>query len=140
MLTRLAEILFVQVLRAYMESSDATSRGLAGLADPNIQRSLRAIHEAPGEPWTVATLGTKAGLSRTTFSEKFHKLVGATPMQYLMAWRVEQAKVALSDPSIAIALIAERVGYKSEAAFSRAFKKLAGVGPGQYRARHRVGE
>jgi AraC-like DNA-binding protein len=139
-LTRLAEILFVQVLRAYIESSDATSRGLAGLADPNTQRSLRAIHEAPGEPWTVATLAAKAGLSRTTFSEKFHKLVGTTPMQYLMAWRIEQAKVALSDPSIAIALIAERVGYKSEAAFSRAFKNLAGVGPGQYRARHRVGE
>jgi AraC-like DNA-binding protein len=138
-LTRLAEILFVQVLRAYMESSNAPSRGLAGLADSNIKRSLRVIHEAPGEPWTVATLATKAGLSRTTFAEKFHDLVGITPMQYLMAWRVERAKAALSDPTVAIGVIAEQVGYKSEAAFSRAFKKLVGVGPGNYRMHHRVG-
>lgn len=133
-LTRLAEILFVQVLRAYMQSARPPSRGLAGLVDPNIQRSLHSMHDRPGEAWTLATLASNAGLSRTKFAQKFHALVGTTPMHYLTAWRVERAKEALADPSLPVSQIAERVGYKSEAAFSRTFKKFVGVGPGRYRA------
>lgn len=133
-LTRLAEILFVQVLRAYMASASPPSRGLAGLVDPNIRRSLHSMHDMPGESWTLATLASKAGMSRTKFAQKFHELVGTTPMHYLTAWRVERAKAALADPNLPISAVAEGVGYKSEAAFSRTFKKLVGVGPGAYRA------
>lgn len=136
-LTRLAEILFVQVLRAYMEMAKAPSRGLAGLAHPNLRRALDAIHAMPGTAWTLAGLASKAGMSRTQFATKFHELVGVTPMQYLTAWRVERAKEALGDPSLPVAAIAERVGYKSEAAFARAFKRFVGVGPGAFRARAR---
>ena len=134
-LTRLAEILFVQVLRAYMASENSPPRGLAGLVDPHIQRSLQSIHDEPGKPWTLADLASRAGLSRTTFAERFRKLVGTTPMQYLTAWRIERAKEALGDPTMTISAVAESVGYKSEAAFSRAFKTFVGMGPGAYRSK-----
>lgn len=131
--SRLSEILFIQVLRAWVEREGERAGPVAAIRDPYLGRALNRIHERPEHAWTVAALARVAGMSRTSFAERFHGLVGLTPMQYLTRWRIEKAKVALRSPKVAVRQIAQDVGYASEAAFCRAFKKYVGVGPATYR-------
>jgi AraC-like DNA-binding protein len=131
--SRLAGVLFVQIVRAYIEQSRSPPAMLAALADKQIAAALALMHEAPGEAWTLEALARRAGMSRSAFAARFLQLAGHTPMQYLTLWRMQLARRLLSESALSTASIAERVGYQAEAAFSKAFKKLVGVGPGAYR-------
>lgn len=131
---RMADILFVQVLRAWVERDGDVAGPVAAIRDPHLGRALREMHRDPAESWTVATLARRAGMSRTTFSEQFNRLLGVAPIQYLTQWRMERAKVALRGADTPMAAVAASVGYQSEAAFNRAFRRHVGVGPGRYRA------
>ena len=93
------------------------------------------MHERPGEDWTLAELARVAGMSRTAFAELFAQTVGQPPMQYLAGWRAAEARRLLHDRRLSVASIAERLGYRSEAAFRRFFKRLEGIGPGRLRAK-----
>ncbi|MCH9680012.1 MAG: AraC family transcriptional regulator, partial [Deltaproteobacteria bacterium] len=130
---RMADILFIQVLRAWVERDGDRAGPIAAIRDPHLGRALREIHRDPAENWTVASLARSAGMSRTTFSEQFNRLVGVAPIQYLTQWRMERAKVALRSVTMSIADVAASVGYQSEAAFNRAFRRHVGVGPGRFR-------
>lgn len=134
---KLAEVLFVEALRGYIESSNATQQGwLAGLRDPVISRCLSLMHEHPARNWTVATLAQAVNVSRSLFAERFSQLIGMPPMQYLTHWRVALAGNLLRNGQLSLSRIAEQVGYESEAAFSRAFKREYGVPPGTWRRNH----
>ncbi|HUR40300.1 MAG TPA: AraC family transcriptional regulator [Verrucomicrobiae bacterium] len=93
------------------------------------------MHEQPGKDWSVETLADQAGMSRTAFAVAFSEALGASPIQYLTEWRVTEAKRLLADRRQSVAAVAEQLGYQSEAAFRRAFKRVEGVGPGQVRKR-----
>jgi len=135
-LARLSELMFVEVVRRHVESLLPDRTGwLAGLRDPHVGRALTALHARPGHPWTIDTLGREAGLSRSALAERFTALVGEPPIQYLGRWRMQVAAGQLASTFDGIAVIAARVGYASEAAFSRAFKKLVGVPPASWRRR-----
>lgn len=131
--TRLAEILFVQTLRSYIKENPARSGGLAGFLDPHVGPVLAQIEQAPGESWTVAGLARIAGLSRTRFAVRFRALMGTTPLAYLTRWRMTAAKKRLCEPRLSVAQVAEGLGYRSEAAFNRAFTRAFKTGPGAYR-------
>lgn len=131
--TRLTEVLFVQMLRSYATQHPARAVGWAGFADAWVGPALMRIHEEPGADWSVATLAKAAGLSRTAFALRFRRLMGTTPVAYVARWRLTTAKARLRDPSSSIADIASRVGYQSESAFNRAFTKAFGLGPGAFR-------
>ncbi|HMD36324.1 MAG TPA: AraC family transcriptional regulator [Vicinamibacterales bacterium] len=138
-LGRLSELMFVEVVRRYFETLPAGQTGwLAGLRDPSIGRALTALHREPARAWTLESLSRAAGLSRSALAERFTALVGQPPMQYLTHWRMQLAATDLMTGIDGVAAVADRVGYESEAAFSRAFKKNVGVPPGQWR-RHRSG-
>ncbi len=129
---RLSEILFIQVIRHYADHAGAAVPVLSAIAHPQVGRGLQAMHKDPGNAWTVEALAQEAAMSRTAFAMKFHELMTSTPMQYLTQLRMRHARELLrSDQSTG--MIAATVGYHSEAAFHRAFKKTYGVGPGAYR-------
>lgn len=130
---RLAEVLFVQMVRAYIAQSDAPPGMLAAIADRKIGAALRHMHQAPQQPWTLASLAQRVGMSRSAFAALFSQLVGQTPMHYLAYWRMQKARELLSETRLGTAAIAERVGYQSEASFGKVFKKIMGKGPGAYR-------
>jgi len=130
---RLAEVLFIQILRAYVEGADAHPGILAAIADRQIGAALAHLHNAPEKPWSVASLGRQVAMSRSAFSARFARLVGQTPMQYLALRRMEKARELLSDRATSAAAVAAKVGYRSEAAFSKAFKRAVGTGPGAFR-------
>ncbi len=139
-LTRLTDILFVQVLRTHALSLSPGEGGWLGAAhDPRIAQALALIHEDPGAAWTAADLGRKVGLSRSAFFARFTELVGETPTRYLTRWRMKQAMELLRDEGLALIEIAEQVGYSSEDAFSRAFKRVLGQTPASWRREHRPG-
>ncbi|MGE0387001.1 MAG: cupin domain-containing protein [Gammaproteobacteria bacterium] len=131
--SRLAEVLFVQVLRAHLVQTGATTGLLAALSDRYVGAALRLMHGAPQEPWDLASLARRIGMSRSAFAARFHQLAGQTPMQYLSLWRMQKARELLADSRLGTAEVAARVGYQTEASFSKAFKKVIGVGPGAYR-------
>ena len=133
-LGRLSELMFVDVVRRYLETlpPDRTD-WLAGLRDPFVGRALGALHRNPAREWTIETLARKVGLSRSALAERFTQFVGQPPMQYLTNWRMQLAANHLLSGTESIAVIANRVGYESEAAFSRAFKKAVGKPPSQWR-------
>jgi AraC-like DNA-binding protein len=106
---------------------------LAGLRDTYVGRALTSLHRQPAHEWTLDSLAKEVALSRSAFSERFTQYVGQPPMQYLMNWRMQLASTHLVSGSDSVAVIANRVGYESEAAFSRAFKKSVGVSPGEWR-------
>lgn len=130
---RLCEVLFIRIVRSFIEQSPHRSGILAALADPQICGALNEMHRAPERSWTLAEFAARLGLSRSAFAARFHQVVGQTPMQYLTAWRMETARSLLSESRLSTAAIAERVGYGSEAAFGKVFKRLVGIGPGAFR-------
>jgi AraC-like DNA-binding protein len=135
-LAKLSELMFIEVVRRHLEAMPPERAGwLAGLRDPFVGRALSLMHASPAHDWTIGELGTKVGLSRSVLAERFTDLLGMPPMQYLARWRMQIAARILSDASANIASIAEEIGYESEAAFSRAFKKLVGMPPSAWRRR-----
>jgi len=135
---RLTELLFVEALRQHASSLDPTEVGwLAAMSDPGIRRALEAMHHQPERDWNADELAKLAAMSRTSFYERFTQLVGAAPAQYLTRWRLQRAAHWLLDTNASIAEIAARVGYGSEAALSRAFKREAGQSPAAWRSAHR---
>ena len=135
-LERLSEMMFVDVVRRYLESLPATHTGwLAGLRDRFVGRALALLHERPSHHWTIDALGDAIGLSRSALHERFVELVGQPPMQYLAQWRMQVASRMLLETTMNVASIALDTGYDSEAAFSRAFKRLVGVPPATWRRR-----
>ena len=131
---RLSEVMFVQAVRRYIGEVDGTSNGwLAGLRDRHIGRALALLHKEPAKPWTVDELGHQVGLSRSALHERFLLLIGHTPMQYLTQWRMQLASTLLCSSSNTVASIALEVGYDSEAAFTRAFKRFVGTPPATWR-------
>ena len=138
-LGRLSELMFVDVVRRYLETLPPDRMGwLAGLRDPHVGRALTALHRSPAHNWTLESLSREVGLSRSALAERFTEFVGQPAMQYLTNWRMQLAANHLLSGTDNVAGIAERVGYESEAAFSRAFKKTVGVAPSQWR-KHRQG-
>jgi len=135
-LDRLAEAMFVLVLRHHMTHAPELHGFLAALQDERVARALAALHRKPGEGWRVDTLAREAGMSRTVFAERFTALLGRTPMQYLAAWRMHLADDMLRSRS-SVAQVADRLGYQTETAFRRAFKRVRGVPPGDVRRRAR---
>lgn len=134
---RLAELMFIEVVRRHLETIAQEQTGwLAGLRDPLVARALALLHEAPAHHWTLGLLAAQAGASRSVLAERFTNHVGLAPMRYLMQWRMQLASRRLTEPGSAkLVAIAEAVGYASEAAFSRAFKKSVGVSPALWRRR-----
>jgi AraC-like DNA-binding protein len=129
---RLAEALLLQVLRAHLAQGNG-QRWIGGFVDPRIARALRLVHERPAERWTLASLASSAGMSRTAFATRFAALVGEPPLKYVARWRMRKAARMLRATDHGLAEIAWRVGYEAEEAFIRAFKRFAGVPPGAYR-------
>ena len=137
-LLRLAELMFVEVVRRHLETMSGEQTGwLAGMHDPLVARTLSLLHGAPTRRWTLAQLATEVGTSRSVLAERFAQFVGHPPMQYLAQWRMQLATRLLAEPGARkVAAVAEAVGYESEAAFSRAFKKCVGVSPATWRLRN----
>ncbi len=135
-LAQLSELLFVEVVRIYLDSLPAEQTGwLAGLRDPFIGQALGLLHERPTHGWGLEELAHEVGISRSVLAERFMHLVGQPPMQYLTHWRMQIASGLLARGSSKIAQVADEAGYDSEAAFSRAFKKFVGVSPAEWRKR-----
>lgn len=134
MLAKLAELLFVEALRRYVESLPPRGRGwLAGVRDAHVGRALALLHGDPARAWTVDELAREVALSRSALAERFVALVGDSPMQYLTRWRLALAAQTLRANGTTVARVAERSGYESEAAFCRAFKREFGVSPTAWR-------
>src|SRR5262245_24086537 len=133
-LERMSEMLFVEVLRRHVDTLPAEQTGwLAGMRDPAIGRVLALLHEKPDTDWTLERLAEEAALSRSTLHERFTHFIGQPPMQYLTQWRMQVASRLLRDTSAKVIEVALAVGYESEAAFSRAFKREVGAAPGAWR-------
>jgi AraC-like DNA-binding protein len=131
---RLPELLFTEVLRLYLEGEDAQLTGwLAALRDPLVGQALALMHADPAHDWTVTELAAAVASSRTVLVERFHELLGRPPIRYLTGWRMDLASGLLRTTALGVAEIAERVGYESEAAFSRAFKRAFGKAPAHWR-------
>jgi len=132
----LSELLFVEVVRRYLEALPPDQTGwLAGLRDPGIGRALTLLHRRSSYAWTLEELATPAGLSRSVLADRFTRLVGHPPMQYLIHWRVQVAARLLADGAAKVAAVGREVGYAAEAAFSGSLKKIAGVAPARWRER-----
>jgi AraC-like DNA-binding protein len=134
MLARMSEMMFVDAMRRYTASLPLDSAGwLAGMRDRLVGRALALLHERPAQDWTIDELGRRIGLSRSALHERFVQLIGVPPMQYLAQWRMQAAARMLLDTRATVATIALEVGYESEAAFARAFKRLVGKPPAAWR-------
>jgi AraC-like DNA-binding protein len=130
-ITRLADVLIIQAIRWWMESDPSAQSGwLGALRDDQIGRALALIHGDPARAWTVATLADELAMSRSAFAARFTELVGEPVMAYMTRWRMRVAVNALRDEGATVAELAHRLGYRSEAAFARAFKRVTGVAPG----------
>lgn len=134
-LAKLSELMFIEVVRRHLESLPPGKSGwLAGLRDPSVGKALSLMHARPAHPWTIEELARDAAASRSVLAERFAELVGLPPMHYLANWRMQMASGLLSS-GLNIASVAAQTGYGSEAAFSRAFKKMVGVPPSAWRRR-----
>jgi AraC-like DNA-binding protein len=132
--SRLTDVIFVQVLRAWIESLPEGEGGWMGaLRDRRIGAALAHLHRSPEADWSNASLAQKVGMSRSRFAARFTALVGEPPLSYLTRWRLETAARLLREGELGLGEISERVGYRSEAAFSKAFRRRFGTPPGAYR-------
>jgi AraC-like DNA-binding protein len=135
-ITRLADILVVQAIRSWLETDPAAESGwLGALQDRQIGRAIALIHREPERRWTVASLAHELAMSRSAFAARFTELVGEPVMQYVARWRMQVALSALRDEGATVGELASRLGYRSEAAFARAFKRVMGFAPGSVRRR-----
>jgi AraC-like DNA-binding protein len=135
-LAKLSELMFIEVVRQYLETLPPEQAGwLAGLRDPFVGKALSLMHGKPAHDWTIEELAKEVALSRSVLAERFTDLVGMPPMHYLAKWRMQIAAGLLSGGNTNMATIAAEIGYSSEAAFSRAFKKSVGVPPSAWRRR-----
>ena len=141
MLAKLAELMFVEALRSHLDQLPPDARSwVAGLRDPQVGAALRLLHGRPAEPWTLDRLAREVAMSRSSFAERFTAHVGAPPMQYLARWRLQLAARMLGTDGVSVGQAASAVGYQSEAAFNRAFKREVGETPGAWRrGRRRAG-
>ena len=134
MLSKAVELLFVWTIRHHIGSTDPSGKGwLAGLKDMTIHRTLSLMHADPRHEWRISELANLAGQSRSSFAQKFLDVMGETPMRYLSNWRMQLAGELLTSSSLRVAQIAERVGYSSQAAFGRVFRRSFGLSPTEYR-------
>jgi AraC-like DNA-binding protein len=130
----LSEILFVEVVRRYLATLTSGHTGwLAGLRDPVVGCAIARLHDRPSDSWTLERLAREVGTSRSALADRFTHLLGQPPMRYLTQWRLQLAARMLSDGAAKVSAVAQDVGYESEAAFSRAFKKLVGTAPAAWR-------
>jgi AraC-like DNA-binding protein len=133
---RMAELLFVEVMRRHLEALPREQTGwLAGLRDPLVARALVLLHAAPAQNWTLDELAAQAATSRSVLAERFVHFIGQPPMQYLRELRMQLASRLLADDGAKVASVSAAVGFESEAAFSRAFKKCVGLSPDEWRRR-----
>jgi AraC-like DNA-binding protein len=134
--TRLAEVLFIQVLRAHIASEPERSKRnkgwLRAVFDPQMGTALSVIHDRVNTPWTVESLAAEAGMSRSAFAARFKELLGQTPLEYVTEWRMQKAMHLLEQRDKKLIDVARSVGYESDAAFSKAFKRVVGANPGEY--------
>ncbi len=132
--TRLAEVLFIQALRAHIASEvEWRNKGwLRAIFDPQVGAALSAVHDSVSTPWTVESLAEAAGMSRSAFAARFKELLGQTPLEYVTQWRMQRAMQLLQQRDKKLIDIARLVGYESDAAFSKAFKRVVGANPGEY--------
>jgi AraC-like DNA-binding protein len=136
-LNRLSELMFVEVIRRHMDQLDDNNTGwLAGLRNPLVARALTLLHGLPAHAWTLDDLAAEVGASRSVLAERFAHLTGYSPIQYLTQWRMQVAAKQLTETNAKVAAVANAVGYDSEAAFSRAFKKVTGRSPTEWRSNH----
>ena len=133
MVDRLTEVLFIQLLRIYMQEHQHEEGYLIALHDTKIGKALNLIHNEHNTLCTVNMLADAAALSRSAFTERFTRLVGESPKSYLMNWRMQRAKALLKESNLVMQSIAEQTGYSSEAAFSKAFKQMFNISPGAFR-------
>jgi AraC-like DNA-binding protein len=140
-MTKLSEVLFVETLRRYIaELPPAQTGWLAGARNPEVGKALALLHRHPARPWTIADLAQEVGLSRSVLAERFRHYLGEPPMSYLTRWRLQLGAQMLKSSSRSVAEIAADVGYESEAAFNRAFKRDHRVPPARFRSEFRAGE
>jgi AraC-like DNA-binding protein len=133
--TKLPELLIIEVLRLHLANAPAADRGwFAALRDPVLAPAMKAIHTAPERKWTVADLATEAAASRSLLDGRFREVLGLSPIRYVKEWRMRIAQDLLATTDVTIASVARRVGYESEEAFSRAFKRAYGRSPSLWRA------
>ena len=133
-ITRLSDILVIQAIRSWIAGDPAGQTGwLGALQDPRIGRAMSLVHRDPAQPWSVASLARETAMSRSAFAARFTELVGEPVMQYVTRWRMQVALDWLQHDDTAVAELAARLGYESEAAFSRAFKRTVGMSPGAAR-------
>lgn len=134
---RLSELMFTELLRQYLETLPAGQAGwLAGLGDTAVGRVLSMLHDRPEHAWTLAQLAERAGMSRAVLADRFRQRVGCPPMHYLTQWRMQIAARHLADGAAKVASVSQGIGYRSEAAFSRAFKRYTGLAPAEWRSLH----
>lgn len=139
-MAKLSEVLFVETLRRYISELPPAQTGwLAGARDPEIGKALALLHRHPAQPWTIADLAHEVGLSRSVLAARFRQYLGEPPMSYLTRWRLQLAAQMLKSSSRSVAEIAAEVGYESEAAFNRAFKRECRVPPARFRSESRAG-
>ena len=134
-LAKLSELMFIEVVRRHLEVLPEQTGWLAGLRDPFIGKALSLLHVWPVQNWTIEELAKQVGVSRSLLAERFTDLVGIPPMQYLAKWRMQIASELLTGGNAKVATVAVEIGYASEAAFSRAFKKMVGMSPSAWRRR-----
>jgi AraC-like DNA-binding protein len=133
-ITRLADILVIQAIRSWISTDPQAQTGwLGALHDRQIGRAIALIHRDPARDWTVASLASAVGMSRSAFAARFTELVGEPAMHYLSRWKMHAALTWLKESDAPLSQLASKLGYESEAAFSRAFKRLMGVSPGAAR-------
>ncbi len=132
-LDRLADAMMFYVIRHALAQGTQSAGLLVALADKQIRPALVAMCDEPAQTWTVDALAEKVFMSRSSFAERFSTLVGKTPMEFLTEWRMQLARRWLERDRLSVTEVAERCGYQSETAFSKAFKRIAGVGPGEFR-------
>jgi AraC-like DNA-binding protein len=132
-LDRLCDMLFIQAFRGWARDSESEIGWPAAMRDPAVASALDLMHRECAAPWTLARLADRVAMSRSSFAERFRRVLGESPMGYLARWRMHQAAGLLREGRLPVAAIAERVGYESEAAFAKAFKRTIGVAPGAYR-------